>query len=88
MELKRENQVDFTFDYELLIVPYGIETSVALLPISPFKRLLIVPYGIETFLSRTSVVLHVLLIVPYGIETRKCRIPYGTYRTFNRTLWN
>ena len=48
MELKRENQVDFTFDYELLIVPYGIETSVALLPISPFKRLLIVPYGIET----------------------------------------
>ena len=53
----------------LLIVPYGIETSI-------FKSLwvqkvflLIVPYGIETLLSSPSSCSIILLIVPYGIET-------------------
>ena len=52
----------------LLIVPYGIETS---LTVSLFRLLLllIVPYGIETQSDRLVLRFLLLLIVPYGIET-------------------
>ena len=53
---------------ELLIVPYGIETSRYSLTRTG-SRLLIVPYGIETTKCSTSRTDYNLLIVPYGIET-------------------
>ena len=57
------------YRHNLLIVPYGIETTVS----SSFLRrvaLLIVPYGIETSLSPAPWSgPWCLLIVPYGIET-------------------
>ena len=53
----------------LLIVPYGIETTLRPCYLTA-HRLLIVPYGIETRGYRTSYHRCRLLIVPYGIETR------------------
>ncbi len=53
----------------LLIVPYGIETTMRA-GIEQIYSLLIVPYGIETvqtFAAKTCQ--RALLIVPYGIET-------------------
>ena len=68
MELKQLKNYPLTFVLFLLIVPYGIETSLSV-DFQRIFRLLIVPYGIETasrcFVTRTAS----LLIVPYGIET-------------------
>ncbi len=73
---------------ELLIVPYGIETTL----IAPFLEcavlLLIVPYGIETLYRPQTALKTCLLIVPYGIETYEAEgfialvnklliVPYG-----------
>ena len=72
----------------LLIVPYGIETSLIL---SPYKRLplLIVPYGIETIVRKQRLVKVIkLLIVPYGIETIEILGMKIALVSFNRTLWN
>ncbi len=48
MELKQSNRLPCKQEVQLLIVPYGIETS----PVNGFSplniSLLIVPYGIET----------------------------------------
>ena len=55
--------------WELLIVPYGIETLFVVLAFLPV-HLLIVPYGIETYKSKNMGDCTILLlIVPYGIET-------------------
>ena len=48
MELKLANLEEQNKRYELLIVPYGIETKAILLQILMVISLLIVPYGIET----------------------------------------
>ena len=53
----------------LLIVPYGIETTVTFSSPESAPSLLIVPYGIETYYHDTPVLVLGLLIVPYGIET-------------------
>ena len=48
MELKQNIQVLSYVLQSLLIVPYGIETLLLLLPCGFLTVLLIVPYGIET----------------------------------------
>ena len=48
MELKRGILILSRTDVRLLIVPYGIETSISFCPKILFYYLLIVPYGIET----------------------------------------
>ena len=55
---------------ELLIVPYGIETS-NLESQRTYLTLLIVPYGIETLFDTLLACAAHLLIVPYGIETKE-----------------
>ena len=47
MELKQQNFSEWGYNLILLIVPYGIETSIPCMCILS-KSLLIVPYGIET----------------------------------------
>ena len=50
MELKPHHRIiDLGRIVKLLIVPYGIETAVALRRNGSRPLLLIVPYGIETF---------------------------------------
>ena len=69
MELKQENRYNVKCYRKLLIVPYGIETKVAIF-IELLVQLLIVPYGIETaYYWRLVTAVGELLIVPYGIET-------------------
>ena len=51
MELKQKHISFSSFPVDLLIVPYGIETSVAIVILIAVKSLLIVPYGIETHSS-------------------------------------
>ena len=69
MELKHFYVIKHIFDSFLLIVPYGIETTISD-PRKPLILLLIVPYGIETYVvGHIDVIFTVLLIVPYGIET-------------------
>ena len=69
MELKPDFRYPGIDKDNLLIVPYGIETSVKRLSIYQ-KGLLIVPYGIETKGKEGYIGLRdFLLIVPYGIET-------------------
>ncbi len=54
----------------VLIVPYGIETWLAVGQMVEVDYVLIVPYGIETrAASRAPVRAPPVLIVPYGIET-------------------
>ena len=48
MELKRRNRSKQERDIQLLIVPYGIETSIPPTKWMEIDGLLIVPYGIET----------------------------------------
>ena len=75
--------------YNVLIVLYGIETTI-------WKRdgiltsVLIVLYGIETFFVTgiSEVISMPVLIVLYGIETyMKFQLESFFYR-LNRTLWN
>ena len=55
---------------DVLIVPYGIETSIVFFVTSSPLAVLIVPYGIETSAKLASADRHTeVLIVPYGIET-------------------
>ena len=69
MELKLICGVINLFFFNLLIVPYGIETGIRFYDIHQ-RALLIVPYGIETSRCQLLVCnLNTLLIVPYGIET-------------------
>ena len=58
------------FAGNLLIVPYGIETSSRWATKKTPSSLLIVPYGIETLPLTASTIIGKLLIVPYGIETQ------------------
>ncbi len=51
MELKHSYKSSFRLKFCLLIVPYGIETSLFDMCICCFQ-LLIVPYGIETTLEQ------------------------------------
>ena len=73
MELKRRTIHILQITNLLLIVPYGIETSLGD-QLKTFSILLIVPYGIETSNLAATFIMHtMLLIVPYGIETRKLK---------------
>ena len=70
MELKLSLSWHTNTMSELLIVPYGIETSIVSILWLNVRYLLIVPYGIETVLTPYFSAPNVyLLIVPYGIET-------------------
>ncbi len=70
MELKQKNHLDTTELDKVLIVPYGIETSIEPGELLVNDWVLIVPYGIETSNNDTlEKVRDVVLIVPYGIET-------------------
>ena len=69
MELKRFTARDNLSLYNLLIVPYGIETTLNRVGTPIVRALLIVPYGIETLIRNFFSHFHILLIVPYGIET-------------------
>ena len=51
MELKHPNVNNKGWSEILLIVPYGIETTMGERPSTSKSRLLIVPYGIETTLT-------------------------------------
>ena len=77
-----------SFNADLLIVPYGIETRYKRKKTVYGNYLLIVPYGIETSVGPIRYGLPSLLIVPYGIETafsgqtgrypdRLLIVPYG-----------
>ena len=69
MELKLRTVKEVSKNINLLIVPYGIETSIGV-SVTSIPILLIVPYGIETYLEIISIFAgNKLLIVPYGIET-------------------
>ena len=68
MELKRLKTVFIFGTHGVLIVPYGIETSVRRLMFLS-TCVLIVPYGIETFCYTWGYKDYLVLIVPYGIET-------------------
>ena len=68
MELKLKTVTKMLSGENLLIVPYGIETSLYIQYIMMLK-LLIVPYGIETSYHWSLAAACILLIVPYGIET-------------------
>ena len=48
MELKQVNKCVCDYSPNLLIVPYGIETTFEVLSLRRLLLLLIVPYGIET----------------------------------------
>ena len=88
MELKLARYVGAYREIYLLIVPYGIETTIRIRAVK-INILLIVPYGIETrdkLKVTTSV--NELLIVPYGIETKFCASSVLSANAFNRTLWN
>ena len=54
MELKLLFSSDLLRYHGLLIVPYGIETTISLQCCSKPLQLLIVPYGIETALYASS----------------------------------
>ena len=75
--------------FNVLIVPYGIETWKSTLW-TIRSLVLIVPYGIETCKQLVhQSIYHPVLIVPYGIETEKdealkCHFVNGV----NCTLWN
>ena len=69
MELKRVINNEVGSERNLLIVPYGIETSDDIGWFVNLDGLLIVPYGIETTISLCLLLFLFLLIVPYGIET-------------------
>ena len=69
MELKPQKWLNIASILGLLIVPYGIETSLDAFQYAPGERLLIVPYGIETTHQVLKTPDKPLLIVPYGIET-------------------
>ena len=81
MELKQVGYQHLSPVFLLLIVPYGIETTLPPVESVFVRVLLIVPYGIETYL--TSVPFRPypdLLIVPYGIETAsEFRIAYRLF---------
>ncbi len=69
MELKQTIVCERLYQYDVLIVPYGIETTHARPP-DTRQTVLIVPYGIETHLFVVLAFLPAyVLIVPYGIET-------------------
>ena len=68
MELKLVIGGNTSYRDNLLIVPYGIETSYPLYQLHQVL-LLIVPYGIETRKRCRVFGYSRLLIVPYGIET-------------------
>ena len=88
MELKPDAAADASAQLmTLLIVPYGIETTIETIDRCD-KPLLIVPYGIETTLCISGDRCRSLLIVPYGIETADVHSCVAFRRTFNRTLWN
>ena len=69
MELKQMWEAAKSMHGTLLIVPYGIETTVTFSSPESAPSLLIVPYGIETHLTVGATLENSLLIVPYGIET-------------------
>ena len=88
MELKRSRLPYLFILLRLLIVPYGIETSIFKYYVYSIE-LLIVPYGIETYSS--TLILSTdskLLIVPYGIETEQRIMLNEIGLSFNCTLWN
>ena len=68
MELKQVRDQRKNRRRRLLIVPYGIETTIEEDPANT-SNLLIVPYGIETDGTSRDYPHLNLLIVPYGIET-------------------
>ena len=68
MELKRAITYKQRFNWNVLIVPYGIETLKVIISLY-VKHVLIVPYGIETWFKLIPRNKHHVLIVPYGIET-------------------
>ena len=73
--------------YEVLIVPYGIETCIDI-ELSPVVNVLIVPYGIETTVTCPENFGQIVLIVPYGIETVYIVLSSLYPKGVNCTLWN
>lgn len=72
LELKQKKCIGVLPRIAVLIVPFGIETSINLLCINRKNQVLIVPFGIETCLSHAKLNLDlVVLIVPFGIETSR-----------------
>ncbi len=88
MELKLVYKWYLLKTESLLIVPYGIETTVYNPSVLVGILLLIVPYGIETRNRLFGIRYLSLLIVPYGIETRILQLCFVLVGTFNCTLWN
>ena len=83
MELKLgNNYVAANEVYNLLIVPYGIETLHSEYRYTETLSLLIVPYGIETVFPGSHGMNQSLLIVPYGIETFQTPFSAHTERCF------
>ena len=68
MELKLVFDQESEVLYDLLILPYVIETTCTY-RIAYAICLIIVPYGIETTCTSRIAYAMSLLIVPYGIET-------------------
>ena len=68
MELKLKQKASGWDSEQVLIVPYGIETSWSKNALK-FYWVLIVPYGIETSFKEECTKMVTVLIVPYGIET-------------------
>ena len=88
MELKQHNSNFVLHSYMLLIVPYGIETSI-LVDYLLHQRLLIVPYGIETLVSvswRDKTVTFNRTL--WNWNSRRKKETTISFRSFNRTLWN